>query len=310
MPLDPQAQTLLDQAAASGLPPVYTLPVAQARARMLAAFAPSGEPEPVGRIENLTISVADDVDIPLRIYYPDEAEVPGILLFLHGGGWVLNNIDTHDGICRNLTRSSGYVTVSVDFRLAPEHPFPTAIEDCLAALEWTVNSAADLGSAGDRVVIAGDSSGGNLATVVAQIAFDRGISLAGQVLIYPVTDYLVPGTKSYQEFATGYSLNREFMEWFWQHYLPADADPYQASVSPLRSQDVSHLPPTLLLTAEFDPLRDEGEAYARRLQEAGVATQLSRYDGMMHGFLIQYSRLDKGRSALNEIAAWLRSLVA
>ena len=310
MPLDPQAQQLLDQNTLSGLLPVYTLPVEQARARMTAAFASSSDPEPVGRIENIVITTPDGIKIPLRVYSPDK-EIRGIVLFLHGGGWVLNNIDTHDGICRNLTRLSGWVTVSVDFRLAPEHPFPAAIEDCLAALKWTIGNSTHLGSTPDRIVVAGDSSGGNLATVITQLAYaQEQTSLAGQILIYPVTDYLIPGTDSYREFAKGYSLDRDFMEWFWNHYLPQGTDPYQARLSPLRADDLSHLPPTLVLTAEFDPLRDEGEAYARRLQDAGVTTQLSRYDGMMHGFLIQYDRLDKGRFALEEISSWLRSLLA
>ncbi|MEN6520516.1 MAG: alpha/beta hydrolase [Armatimonadota bacterium] len=310
MSLDPQAQKLLDAAKAAGLPPVYTLPVEEARKRMIAAFVTGAEPEPVANVTDSAIP-GPCGDIGLRIYTPaGEGPFP-ILVFFHGGGWTLNNLDTHDGICRSITNGGGCIVVSVDYRLAPEHKFPAAIDDSYMATQWVVNNARAINGDPNRVAVGGDSSGGTQAAAVAMLARDRGgPSLVYQVLIYPVTDYYIPGTPSYEENAKGYSLNRDFMIWFWNNYLPSDPDINNPYICPLRAADLSGLPPAFVLTGEFDPLRDEGEMYAKRLQESGVPVQMKRYEGMMHGYVIQFRVLDKGREALEDINRALRSVFA
>lgn len=307
MPLDPQAQMLLDKAASAGLPPVFTLPVEQARQRMIAAFVTSDEPEPIAAVENRNIA-GPAGDIPIRLYWPEGKGPFPITVFYHGGGWTLNNLDTHDTICRSITRQAECLTVSVDFRLAPEHPFPAVIEDSYAALKWVAENAASIRGDAKCIAVAGDSSGGNQAAVMTLLARDQGgPDIVYQVLIYPVVDYYLPGTQSYEENATGYSLSRDFMIWFWNNYLPPETDPKNPLISPLQASDLSGLPPALIITAEFDPLRDEGEAYAARLRDAGILVNLRRYEGMMHGFVIQHKLLDKGKMGLQEITLSLRS---
>ena len=202
------------------------------------------------------------------------------MVFFHGSGFVLCSLDTHDGMCRNLCAGTGCVVVSVDYRLAPEAKFPAAPDDCLAATRWAVANAAALGADPGRVFVAGDSAGGNLAAVTAlRIRDEGGPRLLGQLLIYPVTDYYEPGTPSMIENAEGYGLTRAGMIWFWNHYLAAPSDGANPHASPFRAADLSGLPPALVVTAEYDPLRDEGEYYADRLRQAGVPTQMKRWDG-------------------------------
>jgi acetyl esterase len=211
-------------------------------------------------------------------------------------------------MCRNLCEGGGCVVVSVDYRLAPEAKFPAAPDDCLAATRWAVANAGALGADPSRVVVAGDSAGGNLAAVTALRARDEGgPALLGQLLIYPVTDYVTPGTPSMAENAEGYGLTRQGMAWFWDHYL---ADPSQAAhphASPLRSNNLSGLPPGLVVTAEYDPLRDEGEYYGRALQAAGVPTEIVRWDGMNHGFFFFVGIVGKSGEAMAQSCAWLRA---
>ncbi|HIG00948.1 MAG TPA: alpha/beta hydrolase, partial [Myxococcales bacterium] len=223
------------------------------------------------------------------------------------GGFVIGDLDTHDGTCRELAVGAECLVVSVDYRLAPEHPFPAAPEDCYAATAWLAEHCAELGGDPARLAVGGDSAGGNLAAAVALMARERGgPPLAHQLLIYPVTDYGFD-TASYRENAEGYMLTRPLMEWFWNHYL---ADPAQGDnelASPLRAASLAQLPPATVITAEFDPLRDEGEAYAQRLSEAGVKTEMTRYDGVFHGFFGMGAAIDKAKQAVDEACTALRS---
>jgi len=306
MPLDIQAQNLLDAARSSGLPPINHVSVAEARARMEKALTYAGEPEPLGYVKDIVIPGPGGL-LTLRHYHPSIANTLPAVVFFHGGGWVLNNLNTHDHLCRALANQSGCAIIAVDYRLAPEAPYPAAVEDAWAAVRWVHANALQIGLDPMRLGVAGDSSGATLAAIVSQLARDvGGPPLVCQALIYPVMDHWTADTKSYREVGTGYSLSRDLMIWFWKHYLPEGADLTNPNICPLRAAQFDNLPSTIVLTAEFDPLRDEGEDYAQRLRDAGVPVICSRYDGMMHGFVIQFRLLDKGRLGLAEIASFLR----
>jgi acetyl esterase len=226
-----------------------------------------------------------------------------VVVYFHGGGWVIGSIETHDAPCRELANRSGAIVVSVEYRMAPEHPFPAAPEDCYAATAWVADHAAEFGGDPARLAVAGDSAGGNLAAVVALMTRERnGPPLRFQLLIYPAVDARM-GYASIDENSTGYFLTKADMHWFYGHY---GADPSDWRASPLLAPDHSGLPPALVLTAEYDPLRDEGEAYARKLQEAGVPVTLRRYDGQIHGFTIMTAAVDRACEAVNQAAADLR----
>ncbi len=309
MPLDPQAQALLDQIAASGQLPRHLLPVHEARRQAHLAFiAGGGAPAPVARVEDRRIP-GPEGDLLIRIYTPPGDGPFPALVYFHGGGWVLASIETHDSLCRTLANEAGVVVLAVEYSLAPEHKFPLATEECYAATLWTASNALSVGIDPARIAVGGDSAGGNLAAVVALMARDRGnqLNLAFQLLIYPVTDYYLPGTPSYQENAEGYYLPRETMIWYWNAYLPDEAHATNPYASPLQASDLSGLPPALIITAEFDPLRDEGEMYAARLQKAGVPTKLSRYDGMIHGFVNMAGIMEQGQRARLEAAHALKT---
>jgi acetyl esterase len=309
MPLDPQSRFLLDQLAARGGPALHELDVPAARQAFEALRLPVPG-EPVAAVEALRLP-GPDGEVPARLYVPEGAPAASAaLVYFHGGGWVIGSPDTHENLCRALANRSGARVVSVDYRLAPEHRWPAAAEDCYAVTCHLAEQGAALGVDGARLAVAGDSAGGNLAAVVALLARERGgPRLRHQVLLYPVTDHDFE-RPSYRENGADYFLTTEAMRWFWDHYVPDPGDRDDWRAAPLRAEKLAGLPPATVLTAEYDPLRDEGEAYAERLREAGVPTTLRRYDGQIHGFVSMLDLLEAGRRAADEIGAALRRALA
>jgi acetyl esterase len=275
------------------VPPPQELGHEQLRRNFAGAAADLfGPVDPVASVEDRRT----DNGIAVRIYRPVETtESSPALVYFHGGGWVVGSLDTHDGIVRALAHRSRCVAIAVDYRLAPEHPFPAGLDDAWAATRWALAQAEELRIDPARLAVGGDSSGATLATVVA-----RREAVALQVLICPVLDHSFE-TGSYQRFAEGYGLTRETMRWYWAQYL-GDADGTDAEASPLRASDLSGLPPAIVVVAECDPLRDEGLAYAVRLEETGVPVTLLRYDGMIHNFVRFAATIDRASEALDEIA--------
>jgi len=307
MPLDPQIVAVMEAAAAMGLPPNHQVSPAAARVNSKARLRAVG-PE-VGAVQEVAIP-GPDCDVPARIYTPAGAgPFPGLAWF-HGGGWVVGDLDTADAAARNMCAGADCVVASVDYRLAPETKFPGPAEDCYAATQWLAANAAALNVDSARIAVGGDSAGGNLAAAVALMSRDRGgCPLVFQLLVYPVTqrDF---DRASYLENADGYQLTRDTMIWYWDHYLAADADAAHPYAAPLHAADLRGLPPALVLTAEYDPLRDEGEAYAAALQAAGVPTAAIRYDGLIHGFFGMFAAVDQARQAVERSAAALREAFA
>ena len=296
MPVNPQAQVVLDMMAATGFKLVGD-PVA---VREMLALTPRPQGEPVASVEDRAIT-ANGAQIPLRIYRPDGGPaVKPALVWFHGGGWVIGSLDGSDFGCRIMANASGCTVISVDYRLAPEYKFPTAVDDCLAVTKWVAENGPELGVDGARIAVGGDSAGGNLTAVVSQLARDGGgPAIAFQALVYPVTNYDF-STASYRDNAEGYLLERDSMEWFWGHYLRSEADGASTKASPLRHTNLAGLPPAIVLTAEFDPLRDEGEAYAKRMRAAGVPVEARRYDGQIHGFFANPA-IDDGSEAARHV---------
>ena len=309
MPLDPQAQRVIDAMAALNLKPVEESTPAEARESIRARTAALGPFPDVAAVVDHRVPVAGG-EITVRAYSPGGPGPHPALVYYHGGGWVIGDLHTHDGLCRSLTNAGRCAVLSVDYRLAPESKYPVAVENSYAALLWIAANADRLGIDRRRIAVGGDSAGGNLATVMALVARDRkGPRLALQVLIYPVTDHDLD-TRSYVENATGYVLTREGMRWFWNQYLAREAQGREPYASPLRASSLAGLPPALVITAEYDPLCDEGEAYAARLRDAGVPVTLTRYPGMFHGFVRMTNILDKARTALDEIASSVQKAFA
>lgn len=312
MALDPQVKALLDAMAADTEAPRLTdLPPAGSR-EMYRAMAAQLDLQdlPIGKVEDRTIP-GPAGEIPVRIYTPVAAggDALPVLVYYHGGGWVIGDLETHDAICRSLANESGCKVVAVDYRLAPEHRFPAAAEDALAAVQWVEANAAEIGVDANRIAVAGDSAGGNLAAVVSQLAkAGKGPHIAFQMLIYPVTDTNID-TGSYQSFGVGHFLERDSMIWFFDHYL-AGADRADPRVAPLKAASLAGLPPAYVVTAGFDVLRDEGRAYAEALQAAGVPVEYINYDGMVHGFFNLQAALDVGRDAVKAAARALKTALA
>jgi len=304
MPLHPQCKTFLDMIAASGGRPLQELTPVEARANAMPADL-GGPEQPVYRVENRRIP-GDGGLIPVRVYSPREApELPGLVYF-HGGGFVIGTLDGWDRTCRALANASGCVVISVDYRLAPEHPFPAAADDAFAVTQYVADHAADFGIDPTLLAVGGDSAGGNLAAVVALRARDAGgPPLAFQLLVYPLVDFTDHDSGSMREYDEGHFLTRPIMDYFADHYLPRGVDRRQAWVSPLYA-NVTGLPPAFVLTAECDPLRDQGEAFAARLKHAGVQTASKRYDGMIHPFFSLSGIIDGGKTALADAAAALK----
>ena len=310
--LAPEMRAILEGMAAQGVPPLESLPVPQARQAAHGLAGLAGEPEPA-RVQNRKIAGRAG-EIPIRIYTPEkDGPFPGVV-YLHGGGWVICDLDTHDNICRAISNRASAVVIAVDYRLAPEHKFPSALEDSLDATLWVAANAAELRIDPRRLAIAGDSAGANMATVIATKARDAkglaGPAIALQVLVYPVTNLSAFDTPSHQEFAEDHFLTRSAMDWFLSQYFSPGTDRKNPDISPMFIRDLHGLPPALILTAECDPLCDEGEHYARRLQEAGVAVTLTRYDGMIHPFLNFLGASPGAQKAVDQIAAAIRNMTA
>ncbi|WP_117212080.1 alpha/beta hydrolase [Allorhizocola rhizosphaerae] len=275
-------------------PQLYALSVAEARELDLASIRDAGgTPEPVHSVVD---SALPGSGLPIRVYRPSERTDLPVLVYFFGGGWTLGTIDTSDAVCRRLSNLVGCAVVAVGYRLAPEHKFPTAVHDCFDAVLW---AAAEFGTA---IAVGGDSAGGNLAAAVTLLARDEGVPLAAQVLVYPNTDY---GAET--DFDDPFLFNKTSVAWYWSHYLAKPEDGFHELASPLRASSLAGLPPALVITAEFDPLRDQAELYAKRLSESGVDTTLSRYDGMIHGFFCMAGDLEAGAHAQEEAAAFLKA---
>jgi acetyl esterase/lipase len=305
MPLDPQAAALI--ASLAGGKPVEQMTIEEMRAGLEERSSlTAGEPREVAQVVDSSVPGPDGA-IPIRTYVPDgQLPMPGLVYF-HGGGWVRGSLQTHDVLCRALANDARCIVVSVDYRMAPEHRFPAAVDDAFAATRWIADNGASLGIDPRHLAVAGDSAGGNLAAAVTQLARAAGGPRpASQVLIYPVTDYNLE-TPSYLRNAQGYMLTREAMRFYWQQYLGPDGPTSDVRASPLRATDFANLPPALVITAEFDPLLDEGRAYADKLRAAGVPVTYSEYPGMVHGFLTSAGVLDQGRRAIAEMAGALRT---
>ena len=301
--LDPNVRLLLEAIKAQGDPPLESLSPAEARILAADGLKPvEGKAELVQSVENLRIPGLEG-GIPIRVYRPEAAGPRPAMVYFHGGGWVVCDLDTHDVICRAIARRAGAVVVAVDYRLAPEHKFPAAVLDSYAATVWVAANADQLGIDQNRIAVGGDSAGGNLGAVVSLKSRDEnGPAIALQVMVYPVTDLSSFATPSYQEFAEGYQLTRAEMEWFRGHYLQSIEDARDPHASPLVASDLRGLPPALIITAECDPLRDEGEAYAKRLTEAGVHVTCTRYAGMIHPFFSLSGAIPQAVDAIQQVA--------
>jgi acetyl esterase len=292
----PQAQAFLDRVAG---PPPYALSIEGTRTA-LADLLTTDDPLPVAEVRDLPLS-GPDGSLPVRMYADADGPLP-VAVYYHGGGWVRGNLDTHDGICRHLAREAGCLVVSVDYRRPPEHPFPAAVEDAYAAVEWVDEHAGTVGGDPDRIAVAGDSAGGNLAAAVAGMSRDRdGPDLAHQLLLYPVLEHAFD-TPSYEAFAEGYLPTRATMRWYWEQYLADPIDGHNPYASPLRARSFEGLAPATVLTAGFDPLRDEDRAYADRLREAGVPVDHLGYEEMIHGFLSFPAAIDRANEARDAVA--------
>jgi acetyl esterase len=304
--LDPQIQAVLEEQAAAGIKAPGTVTPDELRAQFVKQSKEQwGETfDEVHSVED-----ADAEGVPIRIYRPVETGEPSMaLVYFHGGGWVVGSIDTHDGITRAIARRAGIVVVSVDYRLAPEHPFPAALEDAWTATQWVSSHAEELKLDVDRIGVGGDSSGGNLAAVVARRGRDHAVPIALQLLLYPAISYAFD-TPSYSYFSEGYGLTRDGMRWYWDQYLGA-SDGTNPDVSPSQAADLRRLPRAIVVTAEADVLRDEAESYAQRMFLSTVETEGYRYDGMVHGFLRMAGKVERSNAAFDELAESIKTMLA
>jgi acetyl esterase len=304
MPIDPQIKFFLTEFAK--FPPLHQIPVEIARTLSF----PSAPPVAVERIENLVIRATEGHDIPLRLYRPRTAVSLPAVVFFHGGGWVIGTLDAYDSICRRLASQGDCVVVSVDYRLAPEHKFPAAPNDALTATRWVTEHATTLNIDARRLAVAGDSAGGNLAAVTCVRLRDEGRPQPlAQLLIYPAVRHYLPASGSMLENGEGYVLDLAAMAWFTGHYLDKESDQTHPHYAVALTRNLSNLPPALIITAEFDPLRDEGEEYGQRLRAEGNRVECWRFDGMIHGFF-GMAGIDRGSEAVDRAADWLRQIFA
>lgn len=303
MPLDPEAAAFLERQAASGAPPRSAMSIAQTREFYLKMRSLAGEPPALAKVGDHAVC-AEGREIPIRLYRPSLARGLPVLLYLHGGRFISGDIETHDPVCRSLAAAAECLVVAVGYRLAPEHRFPAALEDCYAVAAWLAKDGAD------RLAVGGDSAGGNLAAATALLARERGgPRFVSQVLIYPMLDATC-NLPSHVEYGSGFGPGSEDMSRGYREYAPAGIDPTDPRLSPLFACDLSGLPPALVLTAEYDSLRDDGEEYARRLEAAGAEVVLKRYEGVMHGFFQMAGILTTGKRAIEDTAGYLRRVLA
>jgi acetyl esterase len=304
MPLDPQVKAFLDQASAMPRPKMWDMPLSMSRhsfAQMMTMMGPHDVP--VGKIQNITIP-GPAGDIRARVYAPiaGGGESLPAMVFFHGGGFVVGDLDTHDGLCRLIAHEGGFVVVAVDYRLAPENKWPAPLDDAIAATRWIFTNAPSLGIDAGRIAIGGDSAGGHLAACVTQaIKASGGLKLAFQLLLFPGTEFTTD-TGSMNRYAVGYLMEKQTIEWFYSQVLPEDADRLSPKVSPLLSKDFSGLPPAYIMLGGYDPLHDEGLAYAEKLKAAGVKVTVADYSDMVHCFIYLQSVLPQAHDAMAKAA--------
>jgi len=287
--------------------PLNRMPLAQARREAVSRLCPP-------TVRRAAIAATADVQLPGpvsllpgRFYIPAGGDDGTVIVFLHGGGFVLGGVETHDAVCRSLCEASGTLVFSVGYRLAPEHKFPAGLQDCLAAIRWVVEGRHALSRRTERLFLAGDSAGGNLASVAAmRLAEDKDAEILGQLLLYPMIDHVSSGHGSYSVFADGYGLTKDMLDWYWSCYLPDAATGSRSDVSPLRASNLSGMPSTFLATAEFDVLRDEGLAFASRLAQAGVNVEHIHYDNMNHGFAMWQGLVGEASDVFRRASVWMR----
>ncbi|MGH6871608.1 MAG: alpha/beta hydrolase [Rhizomicrobium sp.] len=312
MPIDPLVKGFLDQMAAVPGPKMWEVPAPAAREVFAAMMQLVGPRDvPIGKVQNLTMP-GPGGDIALRSYVPVAAkgELLPTLVFFHGGGYVIGNLDTHDGLCRMIANEAGMRVIAVDYRLAPEHKYPAAVDDAFAAVNWIEDNAAALGVDANRIAVGGDSAGGGLAAVVAQMAKEKGDpKLAYQMLLFPVTQ-IGGETTSYREFGEGYFLEAETLRWFFRHYLPEGTDTSDPKISPLEAKEFSGLPPAYVMLGGFDPLHDEGLAYADKLRAAGVKVTVADFPDLVHDFIYLQGVLPQAPEAIKAAAAALKGALA
>jgi acetyl esterase len=306
--IHPQIQTLLELGMKHGVPPVQTLSPEQAReSRNPMMITNGGPPETVAHVEDRIIP-GPAGGLPVRIYTPEGNAPFPILVYYHGGGWVIGNIDTHNGICAALANRADCIVVSVDYRLAPEHRFPAAADDAYGAVRYIADHAREFGGKSEKIAVGGDSAGGNLATVACLMAKDRKApDINFQLLVYPVTDLSNTKTESYRNHADGYNLTRDGMIYFRNHYLAEESDRHHPYASPLLAPDLTGLPPAFVIAAEFDVLLDEGKAYADRLKASGNMVAYVLYDDMIHAFFNMSACVDRACEAIDQAGGALKN---
>jgi acetyl esterase len=307
MPLAPEIKAFLEKQAASGAPAVWEAPLSEIRANTQGRMVTSGPVEPIMEIANRFIP-GPTADLPIRIYRPTEnVNAPAIVHF-HGGGFVLNYLDMYDASMARLANQSGFTIIGVHYQKAPEHPFPIPFDDSYATLLWVIAHAQELKIDPKKIGVAGDSAGATLASAVALKARDNNISLAFQALVYPCNgrDF---ATDSYQNLATGYGLSAQAMKWFWEQYLQGDQHDQNPYAVPMTAESFKNLAPAIVITAEFDPLRSDGENYAALLRRDGVAVTYKQFDGMIHGFFTNMAVTPTAKDAIDFVADELKTLI-
>jgi acetyl esterase len=295
MPLDPLVKSFLDQMALVPGPKMFELPPAAGREMFVGMMQMVGPKDvPIGGVKNL-----DANGVAMRMYTPvaGGAEPLPVLVYFHGGGFVIGDLETHDGLCRQFADEGGFRVIAVDYRRAPEHPFPAAVDDAFAALKWIETHASELGVDANRIAVGGDSAGGALAAVVSQLARPKGPRIAFQMLLFPVTQ-IGQETASLREFGAGYFLDKQTLDWFFGHYVPPGQDKADLRISPLNATEMKGLPPAYVMLGGFDPLHDEGLAYANKLRDAGVAVEVADYPGLVHCFIYMQAILPQAHEAV------------